>query len=294
MAFPKRGTRKLTVDGRVFLWHLRPRDLDYGAVATVRAEDGGPLLHYWPADFYPSPSEAAHVIRAALVDGWDERGRHEICWVARSDDGLFVSDERPPPPWQPMRQSPFADLEVPVSSEAISKETLEWVLPFYLRRIDEPGWADEMRLRLSALDQDLVRQLLSFPNWRPRIVGGYLAAIGGYVALEEQLGRLLLRSDLCYAGRGYALALASFDTSQSLGFLTRYLDHYLDQEELWFDQGDVMAAVVLLDRLHGTHHADEHRDRWDRFVANKPSWSLERFVERFERSLGVLRALRER
>jgi hypothetical protein len=46
---------------------------------------------------------------------------------------------------------------------------------------------------------------------RMRIVGAWFSAIKQYTEFEQAIGNLLLRSDVCYAGRGYCLALASFN-----------------------------------------------------------------------------------
>ena len=86
--------------------------------------------------------------------------------------------------------------------------------------------------------------------------------------------------------------MASFNTPTALGYMTRYLDHYLDQPDLWFEQGEVMAGVDYLDRLNGTHLIDTFRDRWVRFTSDKPNWSLERTSERFDRELEALTSLR--
>jgi hypothetical protein len=67
MTFPTRGTRKLVVDGRRFLWHLSTMDADYGTVmATIAAADGSGVLHYWSESGFPSPREAAAIVRFAL------------------------------------------------------------------------------------------------------------------------------------------------------------------------------------------------------------------------------------
>lgn len=100
MTFPARGTRKLTVDGRVFLFHIAPRDAEKGLrPATIAAQEGSGVLHYWPAEVTPLPREAAEVIRFALANGWEPRPHGPTVWVGRKDGRLFLSSERLRPPW---------------------------------------------------------------------------------------------------------------------------------------------------------------------------------------------------
>jgi len=187
--------------------------------------------------------------------------------------------------------SPFADLDVPAIRATPPPEVIErWIKPFYLVRPDEAAWTEALRPLLDELDEDMVRDLLTYFNWRPRIVAAYFATVRNYSSLEEHLGRLLLRSDVCYAGRGYALALTSFNTPGSLAYMTQYLDYYLDQPDLWFDQGEVVAGVTHLDRRNGTKLIDAYRERWARFTSNKPNWDLGRTIERFDRDLNLLTA----
>lgn len=92
MAFPKRGTRVLTVRGRRFLWHASPKAVEYGGAYTIREEHGGPLLHLAPARGFPSPSEAAAAIVLALDSGWDQRTPGSASWVVTRDGSLVFRD----------------------------------------------------------------------------------------------------------------------------------------------------------------------------------------------------------
>ena len=58
----------------------------------------------------------------------------------------------------------------------------------------------------------MVTTLLAYFDWRPRRVGARLAALREMTGFDDHIGRLLVRSDVCYAGKGYCLALARFNT----------------------------------------------------------------------------------
>lgn len=179
--------------------------------------------------------------------------------------------------------NPFAKLEVPFTDEALSVEMhKKWVWPFYLKRPHTSEFGEALRAQFGEIDEALVVRLLSSRNWRPRIVGGYLAAAANLVGLEEHLGRLFLRSDACYAGRGYCQAITRFNTPASVSVLRQYLDYYLEKHEYYFEQGEAMAALTHLDAMNGTALSREYEERWVRFIVGK-NWELPRIIERFER-----------
>lgn len=99
MTMPRKGTRRITVDGAAYRWRHRSRTRGYSAGAhaltfAVEREDApGRLLSVTLADRAPmgdpccpgcaadtadaepiTPSRVAASIRAALADGWDPRG----------------------------------------------------------------------------------------------------------------------------------------------------------------------------------------------------------------------------
>jgi hypothetical protein len=122
---------------------------------------------------------------------------------------------------------------------------------------------------------------------RPRLVGACIVALKEIHELTGQVGNLLLRSDVCYAGKGYCLALAKLNTVPSRKFLHDYLDHYLTQNDLWFDQAEAIAAIAYLDQVNGTKDLSLFDERWKAFVQNKPDWDLtgstQKFAERMAR-----------
>ena len=140
------------------------------------------------------------------------------------------------------------------------------------------------RLPLQGIDLDVVRRLLGDFNWRPRITGAYFAASNHYTELVDILGTHLLKSEVCFAGKGYSLALATFGGDRAADYLTAYLDYYLDRTNLYFDQGDVFCALEHVDKAA----ADARRAKWDSFVAGKPYWNLDRYRESLTESLSTV------
>ena len=73
MAWPKRHTRTLRLDGCDYLWHLSGNQLDCsGTVLTVGKATCRHYLHVdpYPWDFEIRPATVAEAVRWALSQGW--------------------------------------------------------------------------------------------------------------------------------------------------------------------------------------------------------------------------------
>jgi hypothetical protein len=70
--------------------------------------------------------------------------------------------------------------------------------------------------------------------------------------------------------------------------LHQYLDYYLTQSNLWFDQGDVMAALGYLDNENGTNERGRHLAAWTTFIGNKPTWELQQSDELFAQRMAAI------
>ncbi|WP_298739908.1 DUF6000 family protein [uncultured Chitinophaga sp.] len=72
-------------------------------------------------------------------------------------------------------------------------------------------------------------------------------------------------TEVCCVGHIYALTLAFFNDANSIQYLNRYLDYYLTQPSLYFDQKEVMEAALFLDKLNNTTNFNTHSDKWKAF-----------------------------
>lgn len=189
-------------------------------------------------------------------------------------------------------KTPFEDIQVTRNSEELNREFIDkWVVPFYMSNL---SGEEETKIKLFAeaarkINIDIVRKLLGDLNWRTRITAAYFAAIKNFYELEEDIGKHLLKSEVCYAGRGYCLALAVFASNNSKEYLQKYLDYYLDRKDLWYDQAEAYCALEYLDR----DLTDKLADKWNYFVSDKENWNLERSRERFLLSMSIIEKIRE-
>ncbi len=187
----------------------------------------------------------------------------------------------------------FSGLDVMQNHESMDQDFINrYVIPFYMERIGSEKFKSSYIEIRNTIDLNLASKLLGEFNWRPRSVGARFAAIEEMTELEKNIGHLLLRSDVCYAGHSYCLALASFSTTNSINFLNQYLEYYLQKTELWFDQNSAMAALAYLGNQTDKSFIDPHMQSWESFVRDKPNWNLEHFIEGFNNQMEDLIKLR--
>lgn len=190
--------------------------------------------------------------------------------------------------------SPFAELDVPCHQAPLEISLRErWVVPLYFGLHSETA-REYLAANLSDADGHLASHLLAHVDWRSRTVGAHLAALIPCPQLESQIGRLLLRSDLCYAGFAYCVALARFASDEAVDYLERYLHYYLGQPQLYFDQQHAMAALAYLDRQRQEQRLTSHLPAWHAFIADKQSWQLDTACEHFDNYMAHLIRLENR
>lgn len=169
--------------------------------------------------------------------------------------------------------SRFSELVTYQNEGQLEKTTIQkYVVPFYmnlLRLHDHTAALKEHLLPIrDEVTSSLVKTLLGDFNWRTRSTGSFFAAVFDFTDHQETIGRLFLKSEVCYAGGTYALTLAAFNNERSLHFINEYLDYYLKQPHLHFDQGDVLGALLFLDQINGSSEAERHMAQWKLFCGS--------------------------
>ena len=193
-----------------------------------------------------------------------------------------------------VRHTHFDELEYFKNIEELQPDFIEkWVVPFYMVNLNKTEYLDKFKEISDQLSENIVKKLLGDFNWRTRIVGAIFSAIMNYKSFEEQIGTLLLKSEVTYAANGYVLALARFNSSKSVEYLRQYLDHYLNQKDLWFDQDDVMATLKWLDNQNGTTNHLDFLDNWNKFTSDKENWNLDKAYQRIQNEMSAIEELSE-
>ena len=193
-------------------------------------------------------------------------------------------------------KSPFDELEHYKSDLEVDKEfAAKWIVPFYMWGINdiEKFLTNYSKIK-PELNIDIVKQLLGDFNWRTRITGAYFASIENYVELEEIIGIHLLKSQVCYAGEGYCLAIATFNTEKSYEYIKKYLDYYLTRKDLHFEQREAMATLNWLDKMNGTSEMENYLPKYENWVNEKYSQSIESSTQRFNSQMNAIEKIREK
>jgi hypothetical protein len=187
--------------------------------------------------------------------------------------------------------NPFEQLATHRNQAESSDEFIDkWVMEFYmvsLANLDDQTFAAFVQAS-QEVTPDVVKQLLGDFDWRPRIVGAYFAAIKGYEEFTDIIGVHLLQSEVCYAGAGYALAFAMFQSERAQDYLKAYLEYYLKQADLWYDQADVLAALHVLNPAE----AATYLVSWQAYTADKPNHRLENTINRLKKSMKMVERIR--
>lgn len=188
-------------------------------------------------------------------------------------------------------RNPFEHLEVHRNESNPAREfTRQWVVPFYMMNLTNPG-AETIQALAKAADQvdlETTRQLLGYFDWRPKKVASFFAAINHYTELEDIIGTHLLKSEVCYAGVGYCIALTCFATKKSKDYLARYLEYYLGRKDLGFEQVEAYCALEHI----GQPAADALQDQWQDFIAGSPGLTLDDHRQTLTGSLAAIEHIR--
>lgn len=185
--------------------------------------------------------------------------------------------------------SKFSTLKVIENHEELSKVFInKYVKPFYLAHPDSESFKKSYFLIKDEISKETISTLLGDFDWRPRKVGAYFTAIKNFKEFEDNIGRLLLRSDVCYAGITYCLTLASFGTKKSISYIQEYLEYYLKQFNLDFDQPYAMAALAYLGKIKNEDLVSPFMDKWKIYISKDPVGNLEQTISIFEKQMGII------
>ncbi|MET8974628.1 DUF6000 family protein [Streptomyces sp. NPDC004539] len=128
-------------------------------------------------------------------------------------------------------------------------------------RFLRPEWPHGERFAHHLIDDaatitDAELEALLGYEWRSRLTAAWLIGVDRRERFRERIGDLLLASEVCFSGSAYCFVLARFGTPADAEILTAYLDRYLPRTDLNYDQPAALGALLRLDALLGTHHAD--------------------------------------
>ena len=194
--------------------------------------------------------------------------------------------------------SPFLDLKVPRNEHDLDKDFIQkFVLPFYMT-LGEYQIPDERVLKYlnhvsEEITPDVISNLLGDFNWRTRKVGALFSALKDDIQFQDQIGNLFLKSEVCYAGQDYCIAMATFNNQKSVDFLIQYLNYYLRQKELYYDQDTALGTLAYLDKKNGTNKIEEYKIQWTDFTKGKVNWEFSSSIKAFEEKMKIFEKVKK-
>ncbi|MBW2962616.1 DUF6000 family protein [Mesonia aestuariivivens] len=190
--------------------------------------------------------------------------------------------------------SPFEELENYSNEKEITAEFIKkWCVPFYMFGINNSDeFIKNIKPIRAELNEEVVLKLLGDFNWRTRIVGAYFASILELKSVEEIIGIHLVKSQVCYAGNGYCLALATFNTQSGIEYLKQYLEYYLTRKDLHFDQTGVMCALKWTDEQNGTNEMENYLQLYNEWNSKPYGQNLDHSFKEFEKQMNNLKRIK--
>jgi len=163
-------------------------------------------------------------------------------------------------------QSPFTDLEVPISANLLSsKEIQARVMDFFCGGFTGKVGSimvPRVRKEYPQLSTEYIVRLLSDVQEYARLAGAFFAILKRVTSTEDHIGRLLLRNDYRDIRVHYCAALAEFNSPVGVEYLKKYLSYYLTRPDLCFAQCEAIGALAYLDRINGTAHIKTFKPAW--------------------------------
>ncbi|WP_425616664.1 DUF6000 family protein [Anatilimnocola sp. NA78] len=168
--------------------------------------------------------------------------------------------------------------------DKLSDNRARWVSPLYANllhgnfsrqllatevSVEREQMLAEFRRCVAEVAPAVVATLLSEREWRGRLTASWYAGLRGWTQFRDELGRLLCRSEMCFAGQGYCAALACFADEESAAHLCAYLDRWLPKIDCYYDQHWALPALVWIDqRLRANFAARylEPEGLWDQWA----------------------------
>jgi hypothetical protein len=178
----------------------------------------------------------------------------------------------------------------------------QWVKPYYMDVLHANyvsfegdrlnAFVSRVREALVVVDHSVIERLLEIngpdSSWRDWLTGGWFTGLKRWKQYADRVGEILLKSQTPYAAQGACFALARFDDDAAIKYLTAYLDHYLLDTDLSYDQNWAMSALIWIDRSQSSKYSDAYLKPggpWEAFVGRKPHWSLAQSLTVFESAM---------
>jgi hypothetical protein len=170
----------------------------------------------------------------------------------------------------------------------------KFVRPFYLQllggnftRANEPeasGFRHAVAASAGLISDDQIATLLTEREWRGRLAAAWFVGLTQRANFVPTVGKLLLASELVYAGQGYCVALGLIGGEECRCILRDYLNAYLPLNGRVYDQAWAVGALTHLEGLGSAGFLDRQLWRDGNYFMDP-----EKGIESFSRVILYLR-----
>jgi len=180
-----------------------------------------------------------------------------------------------------IHRNPYESIKVNRNDYELSDDFHnKWVVPFYIEILSLSEENGEVLVKnlskiVDEVSPEIIKKLLGDFNWRTRITGAFYAAYLNATEFAEEIGKHLLKSEVCFAGREYCSTLAIFNVQSSYKYINQYLEYYLTRRDLNFDQDSAISALKYLDDVNGTNELEKHKVAVKEFYKTLPDFIIE-------------------
>ena len=162
----------------------------------------------------------------------------------------------------------------------------KFVRPFYLQllggnfiRLDESeasGFRRAIVATASLISDSEIERLLTGRDWRGRLSAAWFVGLGKRASFVPSIDKLLLASELVYAGQGYCVALGLIGGEECQRILRDYLQRYLPVNGRVYNQDWAVGALAHLKDARPVEFLDPELWRDGNYFMN-PEWGIESF-----------------
>jgi hypothetical protein len=163
-----------------------------------------------------------------------------------------------------------------------------FVRPFYLRLLHgnftRPREAEggnigqEIAAAARTISDEQIEMLLNEREWRGRLCAAWFIGLCGRASFVPSIGKLLLASEMVYAGEGYCMALGLIRSQECADLLRSYLKTYLPLNGRVYNQHWAIGALAYIEGCPPVEYLGQELWR-DGEYAMDPADGIESFGE---------------
>jgi hypothetical protein len=146
------------------------------------------------------------------------------------------------------------------------------------RESDGSSLRQEITAAARTISDEQIERLLSEREWRGRLCAAWFIGLSKRASYVPSIGKLLLASEIVYAGQGYCMALGLIGSEECARLLRSYLKVYLPLNGRVYDQDWAIGALAHIERAPPVEYLEQELWRAGEYLMD-PAEGIENFGE---------------